>query len=56
MKVSEFSLILKPSTIVTYLDSGICIAARDIKKGEEILMNYNDMDEPEETKEGYYKK
>jgi len=30
-------------------------AKRDIKKGEEILIDYNFLDEPEENKEDYYK-
>lgn len=30
-------------------------ATRDIKAGEEILMNYNDLDEPEHIKEDYYR-
>lgn len=29
---------------------------RDIKKGEEILIDYNELDEPEHLKEAYYKK
>ena len=31
-------------------------ASRDIKAGEEILIDYNSLEEPEETKEDYYKK
>ena len=31
-------------------------ALRDIKEGEEILIDYNSLEEPEETKEDYYKK
>lgn len=30
-------------------------ATRDISAGEEILTNYNSFDEPEESKEGYYR-
>ncbi len=30
-------------------------SARDIQKGEEILANYRELDEPEETREEYYK-
>lgn len=30
-------------------------ALRDIKRGEELFANYNDLGEPEESKEGYYK-
>lgn len=29
---------------------------RDIKAGDEILIDYNDLDEPEEIKEDYYKR
>lgn len=31
-------------------------ALRDIKKGEEILIDYNSLEEPEEAKDSYYKK
>ena len=31
-------------------------ASRDIQEGEEILINYNTLDEPEDSQEGYYKK
>ena len=31
-----------------------CFATRDIAAGEEILINYNELDEPEEYKEDYY--
>ncbi|HEV2601935.1 MAG TPA: SET domain-containing protein-lysine N-methyltransferase [Candidatus Babeliales bacterium] len=30
-------------------------AIKDIKAGDEILMNYNDLDEPEDLKEEFYK-
>lgn len=30
-------------------------AGRDLKAGEEILINYNDLNEPEELKEEYFK-
>ncbi len=30
-------------------------AARDIKAGEEILINYNSLEEPEESKKDYYR-
>jgi SET domain-containing protein len=30
-------------------------ALRDIKEGEEILINYNSLEEPENSKEDYYK-
>jgi SET domain-containing protein len=30
-------------------------AIRDIKKGEEVIMDYNDIGEPEHLKEDYYK-
>lgn len=30
-------------------------ALRDIKKGEEILIDYNSLEEPEESREDYYK-
>ena len=30
-------------------------ALRDIKEGEEITIDYNDLEEPEEAKEDYYK-
>ncbi len=29
-------------------------ASRDIKAGEEITIDYNSLEEPEEAKEGYY--
>lgn len=32
------------------------IAVRDIKAGEEIFINYNQLNEPEHLKESYYKK
>lgn len=32
-----------------------CYALRDIKAGEEITIDYNNLGEPEEAKEGYYK-
>lgn len=32
------------------------VAIRDIKAGDEILMDYNDLNEPEHLKEDYYKK
>ena len=31
-------------------------ASRDIQEGEEILINYNTLEEPEDSREGYYKK
>lgn len=31
-------------------------AKQDIKEGEEILIDYNSLDEPEENREDYYKK
>jgi len=32
------------------------VAVRDIKPGDEILMDYNDLHEPDNMKEDYYKK
>lgn len=34
---------------------GFIVAARDIKEGEEILFDYNQLDEPEQFKEAYFK-
>ena len=31
-----------------------CFALRDIEQGEEILINYNDLQEPKEFQENYY--
>ncbi|MBI2774457.1 SET domain-containing protein [Candidatus Dependentiae bacterium] len=36
-------------------EPGSCYSLRDIQKGEEILINYNDFNEPENTKEEYFK-
>lgn len=44
---------LKPNLVVDA--SGNCIAARDIKAGEELLTDYNRFNEPEELKDPYYK-
>lgn len=34
---------------------GVCMTKKDIKKGEEITLNYNELNEPEHLKESYYK-
>ena len=34
----------------------VYVAIRDIREGEEILIDYNDLNEPEDKKESYYKK
>jgi len=48
-KTTEFSFILKPS------EHGVGVfAARDIKEGEEITINYNLLAEPEDDKPSYY--
>lgn len=41
---------------LTILDNEDEIAIRHIKAGEEILLDYNELNEPEELKEYYYKK
>ena len=38
-----------------WIGRGICKVKKYIKKGEELLMDYNQLDEPEEAKEDYYK-
>lgn len=38
------------------VELGSAHVIRAIKKGDEILLNYNDLDEPESVKEDYYKK
>lgn len=35
---------------------GLIYALRDVNKGEEILIDYNHLNEPEHLKEGYYRK
>lgn len=40
---------------ITMIDFTTYEANRDIKKGEEIFMDYNQLNEPESEKESYYK-
>jgi hypothetical protein len=39
---------------IRYQESGKFFALRDLKKGEELFANYNELGEPEEAKEDYY--
>lgn len=39
---------------ITKTSKTSAIACRDIKAGEEILLNYNELDEPDHLKESYY--
>lgn len=40
---------------IRYVESEGYYATRDLAKGEELFANYNNLGEPEETKEAYYK-
>jgi hypothetical protein len=42
--------------IISKFSRQIIYALRDIKSGEEILMDYNNLNEPDHLKERYYKK
>lgn len=41
---------------ITKTANSYVITLRDIRAGEEILMDYNELNEPEHLKESYYKK
>lgn len=41
---------------ITEISDKHLVALRDIKAGEEILLDYNELNEPEHLKESYYKK
>ena len=41
---------------ITVKDIGVAYALQDIKAGDEIVMDYTELNEPEQMKEGYYKK
>ncbi len=35
---------------------GVCVVIREIKEGDQVTIDYNDLDEPEHLKEDFYKK
>ena len=54
MDVGNYVNHSKNANMVYAKDKGYS-AKRDIKAGEELLANYNDLSEPESSKEDYYK-
>lgn len=48
-KTDEFSFILKPSKY----SIGVFVS-HNFKKGKEVLIDYNSLEEPESSKEEYY--
>jgi hypothetical protein len=40
---------------IDMLEEGLVMVNKNIQKGEELFMDYNQLNEPEEDKEGYYR-